>query len=91
MNKSELVSFLTENTGATKADSEKFLAAFVSAITQNITKDGGVRLPGFGTFKTSDRSARTARNPQTGAEIQIPARKVPVFRPSSALKEACQK
>jgi DNA-binding protein HU-beta len=47
-----------------------------------------VKLVGFGTFSVSNRKARMGRNPQTGEEIQIPARKVPVFRPGKELKEA---
>ena len=54
-------------------------------------KKDGVKLVGFGTFATTKRSARTGRNPQTGETIKIPARTVPVFRPGSALKDACKK
>ena len=88
MNKTELVGKLAEKTDFTKADSEKFLSAFTETVFENITTDE-IRLAGFGTFKTADRKARTARNPQTGEEISIPARKVPVFKASSTLKEAC--
>lgn len=88
MNRSELVSALAEKTQTTKAESEKWLSAFCEAVVENIGTKDGVRLLGFGTFTTAHRNARTARNPQTGAEIQVPARNVPVFRPSSALKES---
>ena len=90
MNRSELVIELAKKTGLTKTDSDKFLSAFISAVSENITTDQGVRLVGFGSFITSHRKARTARNPQTGEEIQIPARGVPVFKASSSLKETCK-
>ena len=91
MNRSELVVELSKKTSFTKADSEKFLSAFIEAVTENITTDQGVRLVGFGSFVTAKRKARTARNPQTGAEIKIPARGVPVFKASSNLRETCKK
>jgi DNA-binding protein HU-beta len=80
MNKAELVEAMTKVTGLTKSDTEKTLDAFIEVVTKNIKKKDGVKLVGFGTFSVS--------NPQTGEEIQIPARKVPVFRPGKELKEA---
>jgi DNA-binding protein HU-beta len=88
MNKAELVESMAKITGATKADTEKTLDAFVDVVTKNIRKKDGVKLVGFGTFSVSNRKARMGRNPQTGEEIQIPARKVPVFRPGKELKES---
>ncbi|MCY4380611.1 MAG: HU family DNA-binding protein [Proteobacteria bacterium] len=91
MKRTELVAELAKKTDSSKTQSEKFLSAFIETVFENIASKDGVRLVGFGTFKTADRSARTARNPQTGEEIKIPARKVPVFRASNNLKEACKK
>ncbi|NRA64679.1 MAG: HU family DNA-binding protein [Pseudobacteriovorax sp.] len=88
MNKAELVEAMAKITSATKADTEKSLDAFIEVVTKNVKKKDGVKLVGFGTFSVSDRKARMGRNPQTGEEIQIPARKVPVFRPGKELKEA---
>ena len=88
MNKAELVEAMAKITSATKADSEKALDAFIDVVSRNINTKDGVKLVGFGTFSASDRKARMGRNPQTGEEIQIPARKVPVFRPGKELKEA---
>lgn len=88
MNKAELVEAMAKVTGATKADTEKSLDAFIEVVTKNIKKKDGVKLVGFGTFSVSSRKARMGRNPQTGEEIQIPARKVPVFRPGKELKES---
>lgn len=90
MNKAELVEAMVKITGSTKSETEKNLDAFVDVVSQNISKGDGIKLVGFGTFTVSDRKARTGRNPQTGAEIQIPARKVPVFRPGKELKTAVQ-
>jgi len=88
MNKAELVEAMAKVTGATKANTEKNLDAFIETVTKNIKKKDGVKLVGFGTFSVSARKARMGRNPQTGEEIQIPARKVPVFRPGKELKES---
>ena len=90
MNRSELVSAIAEKTGSSKTESEKWLSAFCEAVVENISKGDGVRLVGFGTFTTAHRKARTGRNPQTGAEIKVPARNVPVFRASTYLKNSCK-
>ncbi|MEI8026268.1 MAG: HU family DNA-binding protein [Pseudomonadota bacterium] len=88
MNKSELVEAIAKLTSQTKADTERSLDAFIDVIGKNIKKKEGVKLVGFGTFSVSNRKARIGRNPQTGEEIQIPARKVPVFRPGKDLKDS---
>ena len=88
MNKAELVEAISKLTTQTKADTERTIDAFVETVTKNIKKKDGVKLVGFGTFAVSSRKARIGRNPQTGEEIQIPARKVPVFRPGKELKES---
>ena len=87
MNKAELVEAISKITSQTKADTERALDAFIQVVGDNISKKEGVKLVGFGTFAVSDRKARVGRNPQTGEEIQIPARRVPVFRPGKELKE----
>lgn len=88
MNKSELVSAIAEASGLTKADSEKALNATTEAIKNALAKGENIQLIGFGTFSMSERSARTGRNPQTGKEIQIAAKKVAKFKPGKALDEA---
>ncbi|QCU90095.1 HU family DNA-binding protein [Thiomicrorhabdus sediminis] len=88
MNKSELVSAIAEEAGLTKADATKALDATVSAITKAMASGDSVAIIGFGTFKVGERSARTGRNPQTGATMEIPAAKVPKFTAGKALKEA---
>ena len=88
MNKAELIEAISKVTEMTKADTERTLDAFIETVTKNIKKKDGVKLVGFGTFASSNRKARVGRNPQTGEEIQIPARKVPVFRPGKELKDS---
>ncbi|HYM21097.1 MAG TPA: HU family DNA-binding protein [Candidatus Kapabacteria bacterium] len=88
MNKAELIDAVAKSSGLTKADSDRALGAVVETITKTLKKGGSVALVGFGTFKVSKRSARMGRNPQTGAEIKIAARKVPRFAAGKSLKDA---
>jgi len=90
MNKSELVSAIASDAGISKADAEKALNACTESIKKALAGGGNVQLIGFGTFSVSERSARTGRNPQTGKEIQIPAKKVVKFKPGKALDESVQ-
>ncbi|MFW5656477.1 MAG: HU family DNA-binding protein [Bacteroidota bacterium] len=87
MNKQELVTAISEESGLTKADAERALNATTNAVKGALSKGDSVQLIGFGTFSVSERSARTGRNPQTGQEIQIPAKKVVKFKPGKALDE----
>ncbi len=91
MNKQELVSAMAEKSGLTKADSEKALNAMVEAVKGSLSKKESVQLIGFGTFSVSERSARTGRNPQTGKEIKIAAKKVAKFKAGKALDEIVNK
>ena len=85
MNKSELIEAVATESGLSKADAKRALEAFVSTTT-NVLKSGDkVALVGFGSFSTSERSARKGRNPQTGAEITIAAKKVVKFKPGAEL------
>jgi DNA-binding protein HU-beta len=88
MTKAELVSKIAEKAGLTKADSEKALNAFLSAVEETLISEGKLTLTGFGTFVVEERKERTGRNPRTGEEIKIPACKVVKFRPGKLLKEA---
>lgn len=88
MNKSELVSAIAEKAGLTKVQAAGALDATVASITAALAKGDQVAIIGFGTFKVGERAARTGRNPQTGAEMQIPAAKVPKFAAGKALKDA---
>ena len=81
MNKSELID-------AIAADAGKALDATLNAVTGALKGGDSVSLVGFGTFQVKDRAARSGRNPQTGATIQIAAAKVPGFKAGKALKDA---
>ena len=88
MNKSELIDAVAESADLSKADSGRAIDAVVDAITKSLKKEGSVVLVGFGTFQTKNRAARTGRNPQTGAAIQIKAARVPSFKAGKALKDS---
>jgi DNA-binding protein HU-beta len=87
MNKAQLIDAIAANAGLTKADSKKALDAFIKATTQALKKGDRVALVGFGSFSVAKRSARTGRNPQTGKEIKIPAKKVVKFKAGSDLAD----
>ena len=91
MNRKELVDEIADMTGQSKNVVEGFIASFIDAVSKNMKKKDGVRLVGFGTFSVAKRKARSGRNPQTGAEIQIPARKAPVFKAGTLLRKAVEK
>ncbi|MBF0204232.1 MAG: HU family DNA-binding protein [Desulfamplus sp.] len=86
MNKGDLISKVAEVLNS-KKDAQAAVDCMLSAITEALAEHKTVTLVGFGTFKTSERKARKGRNPQTGKEIDIPARNVPKFIPGKAMKE----
>lgn len=88
MNKGELVDKIAEGADISKAAAGRALDSLINTITNELASGGDVALVGFGTYKVNDRAARTGRNPQTGAEIQIAAAKVPAFKAGKALKDA---
>ena len=88
MNKNDLVSKVSDETGLSKSDSAKAVDSVIDTITSELKSGGDVRLVGFGTFLVTKRKATTGRNPQTGAEIKIPAANVPKFRAGKSLKES---
>ena len=87
MNKQELISVMAEKANLSKKDAEAALAAFVGAVETALKNGEKVQLVGFGSFEVRERAARTGRNPQTGAEMQIAAAKVPSFKAGKALKD----
>ncbi len=88
MNKSELIEAIAASADIPKAAAGRALDAMVDSVTGALQKGDQVVLVGFGTFSVKERAARTGRNPQTGAEIQISAAKVPSFKAGKALKDA---
>lgn len=91
MTKAELVDKVAKDTKLTKKDSNNVIDATIDAISRSLAKGDKVTLVGFGSFEVRKRDARTGRNPQTGDEIKIAARKVPVFKAGKALKDAVAK
>ena len=88
MNKAELVEEVAKQTGLAKRICKETVDAVVSTITDSLAKREKITLVGFGSFKVITRKSRRGRNPQTGEEIQIPAKEVPKFAPGKNLKEA---
>lgn len=88
MNKQELIEQIANEAGISKAAAAKVIDAFTGSVTAALKKGENVTLIGFGTFTVSERAARTGRNPQTGKELKIAARKAPAFRAGKVLKDA---
>lgn len=91
MNKVELVAAIAEKAGLSKKDADKAVSAFVEVVECEVKKGNKVSLVGFGTFESRKRAARVGRNPQTKAEIKIPATKVPAFKAGKAFKDKVAK
>jgi len=88
MKKQELIQKIAKDTDVTKAKAAAAVDSFLDGITRSLKKGETITFVGFGTFKTSQRKARMARNPQTGAEIKVPKRRVVRFTAGKALKNA---
>jgi len=88
MNKTELIDKIAEACDFSKADAGRAVDAFTDIVAETLAAGGDVVLVGHGTYTTSQRSARTGRNPQTGAPIQIAATRVAKFKAGKKLKDA---
>lgn len=88
MNKTDLINAVAEKSELSKKDATKAVDAVFDTVSDALKEGDKVQLIGFGNFEVRERSARKGRNPQTGAEIDIPASKVPAFKPGKALKDA---
>lgn len=88
MNKSELINAVADKADVSKADAGRAVDAFFEVVGKALKKKDKVSLVGFGTFLVRERSARTGRNPKTGAPIKIKASKNPAFKAGKALKDA---
>lgn len=88
MNKQEMIAKIAKDTEMSKASAAAAVESLIDGITKSLKKGDAITFVGFGTFKTAQRKARTARNPQTGAPIKIPKRRVVRFTAGKALKDA---
>ena len=88
MNKHDLIALVARGTGATKASTAAAIDSMLEEITRALKKGHAITFVGFGTFKTTQRRARVARNPRTGAAIKIPKRRVVRFTAGKGLKGA---
>jgi DNA-binding protein HU-beta len=88
VNKKELIEKIASGAGLKKAEAERAVKAFEDAVIEALKAGDKVTLVGFGTFSVSERKERKGRNPQTGAEITIPAKKAPKFVAGKLFKEA---
>ena len=88
MTKSDLIDKVATEAKIPRAAAERALNSFTASITDVLKQGGKITLPGFGTFLTSNRSARKGRNPRTGEEIDIPAVRIPKFKAGKGLKDA---
>jgi DNA-binding protein HU-beta len=86
--KKEIVDHVADNCDMTKADAERAIDSVVDMVSSHLVKGDDVAIAGFGAFTTSQRAAREARNPRTGESVQVPAMRVPKFKPAKALKDA---
>lgn len=91
MNRTDLIAAIAKKTELSKKDAEKALKAFTEVVADELKKGEKIQLVGFGTFEVSERAARTGRNPQTGAEMEISASKTPKFKAGKALKDTVNK
>ena len=87
MNKTELVEAVAKKMGTTKKEAEAAVSAFTETVKEALAEGKKVQLIGCGNFEVRERAARKGRNPQTGEEIDIPATKVPAFKPGKGFKE----
>ena len=88
MTKNELIEKIAGDAGITKKEAGEALKTFTGSVSDALAKGDSISLVGFGAFSISNRAARTGRNPQTGATIQIKASKAPKFKAGKGLKDA---
>ena len=87
MKKSDLVDVIAEKSGVAKSQAQAIVDDLLELLSDALSKGEKIDLRGFGTFSVRDSAARTGRNPQTGETIQIPARRVPGFKPGKELRD----
>lgn len=87
MTKADVIARVASQTGLSKVDVREVVEGFLDSVKYALKKEDPLEIRKFGTFYVVDRAPRTARNPRTGEEVKIPARKLPVFKPSKEIKK----
>ena len=88
MTKTDLVNFVAENAGLTKADAGRAVDAVIAGVEKGLKEDGKVTITGFCTFAAKEKPATTARNPRTGETVKVAAKTAVTIKAGSKLKEA---
>lgn len=91
MNKAELVKHLAESADVTKAQAESVLNALVATVKDTVAAGNEIAITDLGKFSATERAARTGRNPKTGEDIEIPAKRAPKFNPAKSFKDLVNK
>jgi len=87
MTKADLVEEVIRSTELPRKDSEIIVETVFESIIQALQTGDKIEIRGFGSFRTRERRGRTGRNPKTGAKVDVPAKKIPFFKPSKELKD----
>jgi integration host factor subunit beta len=87
MTKADLIEEVSQAGKLTRRDAEVVVETVFESMSQALARGEKIELRGFGSFRVQERSARRARNPKTGEEVDVPARKVPRFRPGREMRE----
>ncbi len=87
MTKAEIIKVLADQVGLTRREAAEVLSVVLDGVIQAIREGEKVELRGFGSFRTRKRQARAGRNPRTGAQVQVPPKVVPYFKPGKQLRE----
>ena len=88
MTKADIVNEIAEATGISKVDTEAVVNAFLVSVGQALQQNQTIEIRGFGTFKVREKQPRLARNPRTGAKVEVPRKFVPTFKPSKDFKDS---
>lgn len=91
MTKANIVDIISQGTGLTKLETRAVIDGFIATVGYALAKGESVEIRGLGRFQVKERAARKGRNPQTGEEILIPSKRVPVFKISADLKRMVEK
>ena len=88
MTKADLVDLVVAGGDLTRRDGEIIIETFFGGIAEALRSDDKVEIRGFGSFRTRRRNSRTGRNPKTGSKVDVPAKRIPFFKPSKELRDA---